>query len=85
MSDGNKKTSKKGDGARAEIPVACIKRIAASVAGELRISTEATEILIEEAADNVRGIIERAMTYTVARKRKTISGEDVQAGLAMPN
>lgn len=81
MSDEKKKTAPKANANRPAIPNACIKRIAAGVAGkDIRISAESVGEIGARATEFVENLVGAALTYTEARNRKTLSVSDIIAG-----
>lgn len=81
MSDGTKKAAPKPKSDRAVIAAAPIKRIAAGVAGkDIRISAEAVTEIVARVTEFTENLVGAALTYTEARKRKTLSVDDIAAG-----
>jgi histone H3/H4 len=81
MSDGTKKAAPKAKGDRPAIPDACIKRIAAGVAGkEIRIAGDSVKEIGARATEFVENLVSASLTYTESRGRKTLSVEDIVRG-----
>lgn len=81
MSDGTKKAAPKSKGERTAIPNACVKRIAAGIAGkEIRISADSVAEIAARANEWIEDLVRASLTYTESRGRKTLSPDDVARG-----